>query len=247
MTITLVRPGDQRLFIASRDVPRRCHLAREPRSRTADRLDGLSQTVIAAWAGKVGPLPMPGHPTTAHARLYARPRRRPGVIMGFARRAVRKSARRATPRPVRKATHPARTARNAVTPRPVKQVSRAGYTAHHPVGAAENEVIGAALYPPRRRKRGRVSCLAYGLVVGLIVFFVNGWLAVGVIVLAIVILIIASRYGSRRAIPPRPAPPAAGPPAVRCAVGSSVERPGAAEMRPGNDVGSIVGRLSRRS
>jgi hypothetical protein len=77
--------------------------------------------------------------------------------MGFARRVVRKSVRRATPRSVRRAMHPARTVKNAVTPRPVKQVSRAAYTVRHPVGAAENKVIGAALYPPRtgrRKKRG---------------------------------------------------------------------------------------------
>lgn len=67
--------------------------------------------------------------------------------MGFARRVVRKSVRRATPRPVRQAMHPARTVRNAVTPRPVKHVSRAVYTVQHPVGAAENKLIGAALYP----------------------------------------------------------------------------------------------------
>jgi hypothetical protein len=67
--------------------------------------------------------------------------------MGFARRVVRKSVRRATPRPVRQAMHPARTVRNAVTPQPVKQVSRAAYTVRHPVGSAENKVIGAALYP----------------------------------------------------------------------------------------------------
>jgi hypothetical protein len=41
--------------------------------------------------------------------------------------------------------HPARTVKNAVTPRPVKQVSRAAYTVRHPVGAAENKAIGAAL------------------------------------------------------------------------------------------------------
>jgi hypothetical protein len=75
--------------------------------------------------------------------------------MGFARRVVRKSLRRATPRPLRKAMHLARTARNAVTPRPVKQVSRASYTVRHLVGATENAVIGAALYPPRTRRRRR--------------------------------------------------------------------------------------------
>lgn len=73
--------------------------------------------------------------------------------MGFARRVVRKSVRKATPRPVRQAMHPARTVKNAVTPRPVKQVSRAAYTARHPVGAAENKVIGAALNGSQRRKR----------------------------------------------------------------------------------------------
>jgi hypothetical protein len=81
--------------------------------------------------------------------------------MGFARRVVRKSVRRATPRPVRKAMHPARTARNAVTPRAVKQASRGAYTVRHPIGAAENKAIGAVLYPPRprRRKRGLWSWL----------------------------------------------------------------------------------------
>jgi hypothetical protein len=57
--------------------------------------------------------------------------------MGFARRVVRKSVRKATPRPVRKAMHPARTARRAVTPRPVRQASRAVYTVTNPLGAAE--------------------------------------------------------------------------------------------------------------
>ena len=45
--------------------------------------------------------------------------------MGFARRAARKSLRRATPRPVRQAMHPARTARNAVTPRPAQGMQHA--------------------------------------------------------------------------------------------------------------------------
>jgi len=74
--------------------------------------------------------------------------------MGFARRVVRKSIRKATPRPVRRAMHPARTVKNAVTPRPVKQVSRAAYVATHPVGAAENKIIGAALGGGGRRTTG---------------------------------------------------------------------------------------------
>ncbi len=65
--------------------------------------------------------------------------------MGFARRVVRKSVRKATPRPVRQAMHPARTVKNAVTPRPVKQVSRAAYKVRHPVDATENSLIAAVL------------------------------------------------------------------------------------------------------
>jgi len=72
--------------------------------------------------------------------------------MGFGRRLVRKSVRKATPRSVRKAMHPARTVKNAVTPRPMKKISRGAYTVTHPVGAAENAVIGAALYPKRGRR-----------------------------------------------------------------------------------------------
>lgn len=75
--------------------------------------------------------------------------------MGFARRVVRKSVRKATPRPVRKAMHPARTVKDAVTPRPVRQASRAAYTVRHPVGAGENKLIGAILSAlTGRRRRG---------------------------------------------------------------------------------------------
>jgi hypothetical protein len=81
--------------------------------------------------------------------------------VGFARRVVRKSLRRATPRPVRRAMHPARTVRNAVTPQPVRQVSRAAYTVRHPVGAAENKAIGAVLYP--RTGIGRSGGLSFWL------------------------------------------------------------------------------------
>jgi hypothetical protein len=85
--------------------------------------------------------------------------------MGFARRVVRKSVRRATPRPVRKAMHPARTVKNAATPRPVKQISRAAYTVRNPVGAAENKLIGAALNAGKgrgRRRRGFWAWLTRG-------------------------------------------------------------------------------------
>ena len=56
--------------------------------------------------------------------------------MGFARQVVKKSVRKATPRGVRKATHPVRTVTNAVTPRPVKKATRAVYTVTNPIGAA---------------------------------------------------------------------------------------------------------------
>lgn len=81
--------------------------------------------------------------------------------MGFARRLARKSARRAvrktarvvTPRPVRKAAHPVRTVRYAATPRPVRQASRAIYSVRHPVRSAEAGVVSAALHPRRRARR----------------------------------------------------------------------------------------------
>lgn len=71
--------------------------------------------------------------------------------MGFARRVVRKSVRKVTPRPVRKVMHPVGSIKSAVTPRPIRQVSRAMYTVTNPLGAAENALIGAALYGGRSR------------------------------------------------------------------------------------------------
>lgn len=73
--------------------------------------------------------------------------------MGFARRIVRKSVRKATPRSVRRAMHPVGTLKSAVTPRPIKQLSRGLYTVSNPLGAAENALIGAVLYPGGRRRR----------------------------------------------------------------------------------------------
>ena len=67
------------------------------------------------------------------------------------RRTVRKSVRTVTPRPMRKAAHPVRTARFTATPRPVRQVTRAAWTVQHPVRAAESEIIAAA--KGRRRHR----------------------------------------------------------------------------------------------
>ena len=72
--------------------------------------------------------------------------------MGFGRRLVRKSIRKATPRTVRRAVHPVRTARYAATPKSVKKASRVLYTATNPLGAIENAAIGAVLNPGSRRR-----------------------------------------------------------------------------------------------
>lgn len=73
--------------------------------------------------------------------------------MGFGRRVVRKTARKVTPRPVRRTMHPARAVKYTVTPRPVRQASRAANTVRHPVGAGENKLIGKLLSALFRRRR----------------------------------------------------------------------------------------------
>jgi hypothetical protein len=77
--------------------------------------------------------------------------------VGFARRLVRKSVRKATPRSVRRVTHPIRTVKYAVTPRPIRQLSRAVYTVTNPLGAAENALIDAALNSGTRRPARRAA------------------------------------------------------------------------------------------
>src|SRR5215475_14631018 len=49
MTVTLVRPGDQRLFIASRDTPLGCHLLTNPSL--------LTRKMELSWACGSGPWP----------------------------------------------------------------------------------------------------------------------------------------------------------------------------------------------
>lgn len=44
--------------------------------------------------------------------------------MGFATRVVRKTLRKATPRPVRKAMNPVGSLKSAVTPKPIKKATR---------------------------------------------------------------------------------------------------------------------------
>ncbi len=64
-----------------------------------------------------------------------------GSLGGWsARRCVRRRRGRCA-----RAMHPVRAAKYAVTPRLVRQASRVVYTITNPLGAAENELIGAAL------------------------------------------------------------------------------------------------------
>jgi hypothetical protein len=72
--------------------------------------------------------------------------------MGFGRRLLRKTVRKATPRTVRRAMHPARSLKYAATPRVVKRASRTVYTITNPLAAAENKLIGAALSPGSRHR-----------------------------------------------------------------------------------------------
>jgi hypothetical protein len=69
---------------------------------------------------------------------------------------LRKAARRATPRSVRKAAHPIRTARRAATPRVIKRARRAAFVVANPFEAIEGALEDAlldALQPRRRRRR----------------------------------------------------------------------------------------------
>jgi hypothetical protein len=74
---------------------------------------------------------------------------------------LRKAARRATPRSVRKATHPIRTAKRAATPKVVKRARRAAFVVTNPFEAIEGAFEDAlldALQPRRRpRKSGRTK------------------------------------------------------------------------------------------
>jgi hypothetical protein len=97
--------------------------------------------------------------------------------MGFGRRLVRKSVRRATPRSVRKVMSPVRTVRSAVTPRPIKSLSRAVYTVTNPLGAAENALIGAALGAGGHRHAGRASRTNRGQTNTAIAGIPAGWTA----------------------------------------------------------------------
>ncbi|CAN2189290.1 hypothetical protein MCEJIRE27_00484 [Candidatus Nanopelagicaceae bacterium] len=63
--------------------------------------------------------------------------------MGFARRAVSRSVRRAVGPSVWNAAHPVRTAKRALIPAPVRKARRMVYIATNPVGAAENAVINS--------------------------------------------------------------------------------------------------------
>lgn len=77
--------------------------------------------------------------------------------MGFAKRVVRKTVRKATPRSVRKVMNPVGTVKSAITPRPVKKLTRGIYTITNPLGAAENALIDAVLNPGRGMRRSSSS------------------------------------------------------------------------------------------
>lgn len=74
--------------------------------------------------------------------------------MGLLRKAVRKSVRKATPRPVRRVErvvrHPVGTAARAVTPRPIRNAERTVFNVTHPVNTVENRVLDAMIGPPLR-------------------------------------------------------------------------------------------------
>jgi hypothetical protein len=70
--------------------------------------------------------------------------------MGFGKRIVRQSVRAATPRTVRKATHPVRTAKTAVTPDAILKAKLVAIDLANPVGAVENAAIRAVLKAPKR-------------------------------------------------------------------------------------------------
>jgi hypothetical protein len=70
---------------------------------------------------------------------------------------MKKVVRRATPRPVRKATrvvkHPVGTAIGAATPRSIRKVKRTAFNVAHPVNTAENTLLNAAT--PKRGRRSK--------------------------------------------------------------------------------------------
>jgi hypothetical protein len=71
---------------------------------------------------------------------------------------MKKAARRATPRSVRKAKsvikHPVGTAARAATPRSVRKAKRTAFNVTHPLNTAENALLNAGS-PPRRSRRSK--------------------------------------------------------------------------------------------
>jgi hypothetical protein len=83
--------------------------------------------------------------------------------VGLLRKAVRKSVRKVTPRPVRQVNrivrHPVSSSVRAVTPRPIRQAERSVFNITHPVNTVENRVLDALIGPPIRYapRQGRRS------------------------------------------------------------------------------------------
>ncbi len=93
--------------------------------------------------------------------------------MGLLRKAVRKSVRKVTPRPVRQVNrvvrHPVSTGVRAVTPRPIRQAERSVFNITHPVNTVENRGLDAVIGPPIRyaprtsqRSRSRIPARGGG-------------------------------------------------------------------------------------
>jgi hypothetical protein len=74
--------------------------------------------------------------------------------VGFGRKLVRKTTRKAVPRSVRHAAHPVHTATRAVTPKPIRQASHAVYTITNPLGATEDNLLRSS---SRSGGRGHTS------------------------------------------------------------------------------------------
>jgi hypothetical protein len=96
---------------------------------------------------------------------------------------MKKAARRATPRSVRRAKnvvkHPVGTAARAATPRSVRSAKRKAFNATHPINTAENAVLNAATPVRKRRSKPKADGLS-GAINAAIFAFIAAALIAGV-------------------------------------------------------------------
>jgi hypothetical protein len=94
---------------------------------------------------------------------------------------MKKAARRATPRSVRKAKavvkHPVGTAARAATPRSVRSAKRTVFNATHPVNTAENALLRAATPKRKRRPKRKGTDLSSATNAAIVVFVVVALIA----------------------------------------------------------------------